>query len=307
MELVTGRQYLWHGITWATGIPTLLLADTTTGVLDQVEVIGQRLGLKVVGPARFCTGRYDFTETFRVEPRPCPQQAVAERGGQCATCHERDEFRFAHHFHTSGHASPALTAYMAQPHWLYIATFANAASKVGTAAASRRKSRLDEQGAMRATYIAQAPDGRAIRHLEDALSRELGLTQAIRAAAKLAALVSLDHGHLDVAHEELVDQAIATLTALGVPTRREAWKPPAEGHALRTPQRPQERAIYPHDVRTDEHGFSIESCSGTHVLARLSANVEDIHYVLDLNTLKGHRVLTGNYTSPPVSLQGSLF
>jgi hypothetical protein len=42
---------------------------------------------------------------------------------------------------------------MSQPHWLYIATFTHAASKVGTVAAPRRKSRLDEQGPLYATYL----------------------------------------------------------------------------------------------------------------------------------------------------------
>ncbi|SEF55372.1 Protein of unknown function [Nonomuraea solani] len=307
MKRETGRQYLWHSITWAARVPTLLLADTTTGALGQVEVMSLQLGLKVVDRARFCTGRYGFTDTFRVEPRACPQQAVAERGGQCATCLERDDFRFAHQVHKSGHVPPALAAYMAQPHWLYIATFANSVSKVGTAAASRRTSRLDEQGPIRATYIAQAPNGHAVRRLEDTLSRELGLAQTIRSTAKLAALIAFDHDHVDAAHDKAVDRTHATLTAAGVAPEREAWTPPPESHALRNFPRSPERAIYPHDLRTGEHGFSIEACSGSHVMARLSSGADDIPYVLDLNTLKGHRVLIGNYTSPRTTVQGSLF
>ncbi|MFB4285564.1 hypothetical protein ACBJ59_60630 [Nonomuraea sp. MTCD27] len=307
MQLKLGRQYLWHGITWATGTPTLLLADTTTGALGQVQIVGRHLGLMVVDSARYCTGRYGFTGTFHVEPLSCPLQAAAERGGQCAVCLERDDFRFAHHLHQGGYAPPALAAYMAQPHWLYIATFANAVSKVGTAAASRRQSRLDEQGPIRATYITQAPDGRAVRHLEDALARELGLPQAIRATAKLAALVAFDPGHVDDAHQKAVDQAITALAARGVASEREAWIPTADSHALHDPRRSSDRALYPHDLRTGEHGFSVEACSGPYTLAQLSARDDDMLYVLDLNALKGHRVLIGNYTSPRTTVQGSLF
>ncbi|QFY14247.1 DUF2797 domain-containing protein [Nonomuraea phyllanthi] len=285
----------------------LLLADTATGALGQVEVAGRHLGLMVVGSARYCTGRYTFTDTFHVEPLSCPQQAAAERGGQCAACLAQDDFRFAHHLHQGGHAPPALAAYMAQPHWLYIATFANAVSKVGTAAASRRQSRLDEQGPIRATYLAQAPDGRAVRHLEDALSHELGLAQAIRATAKLAALVAFDPDHIDDEHEKAVDQAITALAALGIASEREAWRSPADSHALRDPQRSSERALYPHDLRTGEHGFSVEACSGPHALARLSSRDDDSLYLFDLNAPKGHRVLIGNYTSPRTTVQGSLF
>jgi hypothetical protein len=32
-----------------------------------------------------------------------------------------------------------------------------------------------------------------------------------------------------------------------------------------------------------------------------------MRYVLDLNTLKGHRVVLGDYTSPETTLQAALF
>ncbi|MGH3940395.1 MAG: hypothetical protein ACRDTG_17520, partial [Pseudonocardiaceae bacterium] len=211
MDLEAGRQYVWHGVTWATGKPTLLLANTATGLLDQIEFMGLELGLKVSNPARFCTGRYGFADTFHVEPVPCPWQAEAGNGGQCPRCLELDEFRFAHQFHKGGHAPLALTAYMSQRHWLYIATFAHGASKVGTAAAARRTSRLDEQGAMLATYLTEAPDGRAVRYLEDAISREIGVSQVIRSAAKLAALADPDPSRVEAAHERVIESAMAVL------------------------------------------------------------------------------------------------
>ncbi len=83
-----------------------------------------------------------------------------------------------------GYAPPALRAYMSQPHWLYVATFTRTLTKVGTAAAPRKASRLSEQGPLCATYLAEIPDGRTVRELEDALGRELGITQTARRAAK---------------------------------------------------------------------------------------------------------------------------
>jgi hypothetical protein len=304
VDFAPGRPYLWHGVTWATGAPSLLLADTTA-TLGAVDVMGLRIGVKAAEGGRFCTGRYGFAGTFQVEPLPCPQQAQAGPGGQCAACLGRDDFRFAHHAHEGGHASPALTAYLDQPHLLYVATFANAASKVGTAAAPRRVSRLDEQGPVHATYLLQASDGRAVRLLEDTLSREAGLAQAVRGAAKLAALTDPDPRQARAAHKAAVGRALAALTALGLSPEPEEWTPPACGAELRAP-RQGERLAYPHDLREGEHGFQVESCSGSHALVRLTPD-DDVRYVLDLNALKGRRVLTGSYTSPAMPLQGSLF
>ncbi len=80
---------------------------------------------------------------------------------------------------------------MDQPHWLYLATFADGATKVGTAAEPRKQSRLDEQGALFATYRTKSPNGHAVRHLEDALSHDLHVPQTVRAATKLKALANL--------------------------------------------------------------------------------------------------------------------
>jgi hypothetical protein len=305
VDFAPGRPYLWHGVTWATGAPSLLLADTSAGTLGAVDVMGLRTGVKAAGGGRFCTGRYGFAGTYQVEPLPCPQQAPAGPGGQCATCQQRDDFRFAHHAHKGGPVPAALSAYLGQPHLLYVATFANAASKVGTAAAPRRASRLDEQGPMHATYLLQAADGCAARVLEDTLSRDAGLAQAVRGPAKLAALTDPDPRQARAAHDAAVGRALAALATLGLSPQPEERTPPACGTELRS-QCQGERLAYPHDLREGEHGFQVESCSGSHALVRLTPD-DDVRYVLDLNALKGRRVLIGSYTSPAMPLQGSLF
>jgi hypothetical protein len=304
----TETQYAWHGVTWATGRPVLLLANTATGQLDHLQLQGREVGLKVASPARYCTGRYVFADTHHVEPVPCPRQVQAGTGGQCPACRASDEFRFAHHFHRGSHAPPALRAYMAQPHWLYIATFAHAVTKVGTAAAPRKESRLDEQGPLYATYLTESPDGSAVRRLEDTLSQELGVAQAGRgAAAKLAALAQPDTGRVRQAHDSVAGSAAAALARLGISPAQEEWSPPAESLALRSPQRHAQRAVYPHDLREGEHGFHIEACLGTSVLVRLIADTGPARYVLDLNALRSYRVILGDYTSPATPAQAALF
>lgn len=195
---------------------------------------------------------------------------------------------------------------MAQPHWLYLATFADGTTKVGTAAAPRKHSRLDEQGALVATYLAESPDGRAVRILEDTLARRLGLTQTVRAAAKLKALAAFrDMGPVHTAHKQHLEPAANALSDLNIPAVLEPWTPPSQGKLLRTPHA--DRTPYPHDPREGEHGLTVLSCVGSNVLASTDGDGE-LAYVLDLGALKGRRITLGtNFTSPPGVVQSALF
>jgi uncharacterized protein DUF2797 len=194
---------------------------------------------------------------------------------------------------------------MEQPHWLYLATFADGATKVGTAAEPRKRSRLDEQGALIATYLTKSPDGRAVRHLEDALTRDLQAPQTVRATTKLKALANLtDLSAASVTHDHHVARAADALAAVNTSATLEKWLPPAEGDRLRVAGRV--RVLYPHDLREGEHGFAIVSCIGTQVLAILGGD-DQVDYVLDLGALKGRRITLGPFASPAAAVQNSRF
>lgn len=296
-------EYVCHGLTWSTGQPRLLLAPLPTGPLDSIEIMNRRVGLAVADTARYCTGRYRFTDTFQVEPVPCPGRSPAERGGQCAACGRLDEFRLAHRFHQGGRVPESLARYMAQPHWLYLATFADGRCKVGTAAEPRKRSRVDEQGPLLATYLTRSPDGAAVRLLEDAVTAGLGITQSVTGAAKLAALADLvETGKAETAHEHAVQQTAELLASLDAAVAPEPWEPPAEGGALRTPGR---RTVYPHDLRRGTHGFAVEACMGSIALIRTTACGPD--HVLDFGAIKGRRVSVGEHCTPEAVTQDSLF
>jgi hypothetical protein len=297
--------HVCHGITWATGDPSLLLAPLPGGPLAYAQITDQRLGFKSEA-GRWCTGRYGFADAVRVEAVSCPDRAPAESGGQCARCAARDEFRFAHQYHHGGHASDALITYMAQPHWLYLATFADGITKVGTAAEPRKRSRLNEQGALFATYLAKASDGRTVRYAEDALTRRLGLPQTVRAQAKLQALATLfDLSAASAAHDEVVARAADALSKkMNIPLSLEKWTPPAEGELLRDAG--SSRVLYPHDLRAGEHGFTLVSCIGSQFLA-VQEKDSEMSYVLDLGALKGCRITIGDFHSPGAAVQSSLF
>jgi hypothetical protein len=304
MTSLRDGDYVCHGVTWATGDPRLLLAPLPGGPLIYAEIMHERLGYQV-GIGRWCTGRYQFLDTVHVEAVACPLRAPSGQGGQCARCAGQDEFRFAHQMHHGGTIPEALRRYMDQPHWLYLATFADGTSKVGTAAEPRKRSRLDEQGALFATYLAQADDGRAVRHLEDALSRRLDIPQTVRAAAKLQALAGV--GNLSTArdtHEKNIVRAAEALAGMNIPLALETWEPPTEGERLRG--HVGERALYPHDLREGEHGFTPLSCIGSSVLAVLDGE-DAMAYLLDLGVLKGRRIALGPFSSPEAATQPALF
>ncbi|MBB1243582.1 DUF2797 domain-containing protein [Streptomyces durbertensis] len=303
--LPTSGTYVCHGVTWATGDPRLLLAPLPGGPLVYAAIMNQRLGYQVSGADRWCTGRYRFAGALQVEAVACPGRAQAEQSGQCSRCSGQDDFRFAHQFHQGGHAPKALTTYMAQQHWLYLATFADGTTKVGTAAEPRKLSRLNEQGAVVATYLTKSADGRAVRFLEDALTHRLGLPQSVRAAAKLQALAELrDLSSARAAHEKDLARAVQALADMSVPAVLEPWAPPGEGDLLRTAGT--DRTRYPHDPRDGEHGFGVLSCAGSQVLASIDGD-DELRYLLDLGALKGRRIILGPFTSPGTAVQSALF
>ncbi|TQE37431.1 DUF2797 domain-containing protein [Streptomyces ipomoeae] len=302
--LPTSGTYVCHGVTWATGDPRLLLAPLPGGPLVYAEIMDQHFGYQVSGADRWCTGWYRFTDTHHVEAAACPDRAHAGQSGQCVRCASQDDFHYAHKFHQGGHAPEALVAYMAQPHWLYLATFADGTTKVGTAAEPRKRSRLNEQGALVATFLAQSPDGRTVRFLEDALTRRLDLTQTVRAASKLSSLAAMrDLTLAQLAHKRHLDRATEALDAMNIPAAPEPWTPPGEGDLLRAGA---ERAVYPHDLRKGEHGFTPVACIGSQVLAALDGE-DELRYLLDLGALKGRRLILGAFASPSTAVQSALF
>ena len=297
-------EYVCHGVTWTTGDPRLLLSPLPGGPPTYAEIMKRRLGFQT-GTGRWCTGRYQFTDTVHVEAVACPGRAPAEQSGQCARCAGQDDFRFAHQIHQGGHVPDAVRRYMNQPHWLYLATFADGTTKVGTAAEQRKRSRLDEQGALFATYLAKADNGRSVRHLEDALTHRIGVPQTVRAAAKLQALAGMaDLSTARAAHEKGIARAAEELADMNIPAVLDAWDPPPDGERLRTPG--SGRTLYPHDLREGEHGFTPLSCVGSQVLAVLDSD-EDPAYLLDLGVLKGRRILLGPFSSPGTAVQSALF
>ncbi|MCP2047717.1 UNVERIFIED_ORG: hypothetical protein J3D58_001789 [Paenarthrobacter nicotinovorans] len=274
---------------------------------------GSALGLRVF-PGLWCLGHTKVHGPGDRTHVPCGSGSRAERGKQCGTCFARDDSRLMHDFHRGGSVPAGLRAYLMQPHWLYVATFANGATKIGTASAPRKWNRLAEQGAVYASYVAHAEDGRAVRVLEDLVTRELGLVQQVRSAAKVAGLVeprdAVELAGVNRQHAGRVRSLLDGLAMTGFAVLEEEWDRPALADTLCAVRTGGVRHRYPSAFDDGGHGLRIRSLSGAIALAGLpdaSGNEVEGSFVADLGALKGRKIEFGPHTTEIPALQDSLF
>lgn len=300
---------LVHGVFWdqpQNPRAALRVQDAAGGFRDVGLDAGTRLGFRISVPGKHCLGHHRVHGPAERDHIPCPRNAHAERGNQCGPCFGADESRLIHDFHRGGRVPIGLRAYLMQPHWLYVATFAHGATKVGTASALRKWHRLAEQGAVAARYIARADDGRIVRLLEDLVTRDAGLPQQVRSAAKAAGLADpRPAAEIEARNAEAAQRARALLAVAGgggYEAVDERWTRPALADLAcgRSPRHP-----HPHPLVADAHGFTIRSLSGGIALAGLTDNGPE--FVVNLGDLKGRRLETGEHRSEVPAVQEPLF
>ncbi|MHA7175367.1 DUF2797 domain-containing protein [Arthrobacter sp. Sr24] len=304
-----GALALVRGVTWTPDGPALsLTTDDADARLPLVP--GQWLRFEVLSgdgtPARFCLGFTRVEVSGQPQPFPCPTGQGAERGFQCGACFAKDQMRLMHDFHRSGQGSPGLKAYLSQQHWLYIATFADGTTKVGTASEHSKWSRLAEQGALVARYVARAQDGAVVRHLEDAVSTNLPPTQFVRGAAKYAALLHprppLHVEQTNKAMADVVRGFVGELSLEGFETVDEQWRRSDFSDAVATPGK---RTAYPQPLDAGEHGIRVDSMLGPTALAGLDG--AEGAFLVDVGALKGRKIRFGDFLTEVPALQESLF
>ncbi len=314
---MTGTRYLVHGVFWppppeaAAGgnrepSPHLRL-QAPDGTFRNVTLdAGTRLGFRLAAEGKHCLGHHVVHGPAHRDHVLCARRAPAVRGHQCGRCFVVDDSRLIHDFHRGGRVPPGLRSYLMQPHWLYVATFANGASKVGTAAELRKWQRLAEQGAVAASYVAHAADGRVVRILEDLVTREAGLPQQVRSAAKAAALASpAPAGWLSGHNAALAASARGVVSGSGDEEFRmveESWSRPELAGPLCSVSR---RHPYPHALAAGSHGFTITSLCGSFALAAIDGT--ELEFVVDLGRLKGRNIELGQYSSEVPAVQEALF
>lgn len=313
---MTDTRYLVHGVFWD-GAPArhqdydgggpVLRLQSPSGAFREVSLHpGARLGFRVAAGGRFCLGHHKVHSESRRDHVPCPAAAPAAKGKQCERCFVVDDSRLIHDFHRGGRVPAGLRTYLMQQHWLYVATFAGGASKVGTASHLRKWNRLAEQGAVVARYVASAQDGRVVRILEDMVSAEAGLTQQIRSAAKEEALVQPMPGSgldaINAGRAAAVRTLLAGAAVEGFTIVDEQWVRPAQAAGLCESTA---RHAYPHPLDCGRHGFGIGALSGSNALARLDGT--DAAFVVNLGRLAARTIVLGDFASDVPAVQETLF
>ncbi|MHA7279267.1 DUF2797 domain-containing protein [Arthrobacter sp. MDT2-2] len=317
----TNPAYLCSGVAWHASEPVLSLYPVPPagasgapvpegGAHDDgtwdLDLPGRKLAFEVL-EGRFCLG---FQRVHGRDDRTrvhCADQAPAERGYQCGRCFAQDDVRFMHDIHRSGIAPAGLKRYLDQPHWLYVATFADGSSKVGTASDPRKRARLVEQGAVVAQFVAHAADGRIVRILEDEVTRTVGLQQAVRSGAKAASLCApLPFARLESINDGFALAARGLLEGGigidGFEVVYEEFDPPPSWSAVLGLSGLQP---YPQPLGSGRHGFTIRELIGPSAL--VSIDGADLVFVADLAQLKGRRLRFGHFSTPVPAVQEALF
>lgn len=135
---------------------------------------------------RFCVGT---TNPLTMEYENCSNK-VDSNNCQCNKCKFMYEFYKCVRCHGDGcnvHNNTSKT-YCDTPHWVYLAYFPGGKIKVGTASAQRKETRLLDQGALHAIYIAHTPDGKTARQIENTIV-SLGTASMVSTSYKMKNLV----------------------------------------------------------------------------------------------------------------------
>lgn len=294
-------------LSWDRGSPAVRLRDDEQPDSQLVPLLGLRLNYRASPTSRrYCLGYTPFRKAD-VDYVDC-LKTPGPGSRKCSGCSVVDA-TFAsnlHHAHKLDRAEidPAIAEHLRQPNLLYLAAFRDGSIKVGTTTEKRRERRLTEQGAWRAVIVARADDGYLVRHVEDAVTAEIGVSQSVLVARKLDGLVSpRSDGSLEDAlaacavevHELMQSRADDGVEPLNDPWSFPGSEDPIWGSLHR----------YPLRLDTGSHDLEVVAACGRLVALRRPRS--DDTFVADLAKLFGIELALGDYQSDELAVQDSLF
>lgn len=291
---------------WSEGTPFVRIRASGATSSELVPAIGLRLNYRAAQSSpRWCLGHKPFRKPTSFHD--CLKQP-APSSRRCERC-QIVEATFAsnlHHAHTRGRSEldPSVLEHLAQPNDLYLAAFRDGSIKVGTSTRARRQERLEEQGAWIARVAAATTDGFAVRDLEDRVTEELGLPQAISIGRKLAGMIDPIPDDVIIdrlrAHGERVAALIETMSDSRIDATDSPWtNPVADDPSVTKLYR------YPLRLGSGNHDLEIVGMVGRVAAARRPASADV--FAIDLQDLFGIELETGDFESDEIAIQDSLF
>jgi len=296
------------GVVWRDPLPHLRVRRSIDVPSELAPVSGERLSYRLegeltqtcIGHTPFRPGSGDYNDCRKA---PREGSRVCER---CAIV----EATFAsnlHHAHHKGSAEldPSVQRHLEQPNRLYLAAFRDGSIKVGTSTLSRCERRLEEQGAWMARFVAETTNGRQVRHLEDAVTEQLGLPQSVSAVRKVRGLTNPVSDEqlaesLEAFAQTIETDIVAPASVDGTTSLAANWRHPMADHPAT-----QQAIEYPLRLGRGRHDLDLVTAVGRQLIARRPAS--DDYFAVDPLPLYGTWLDTGDYGSDEIAIQDSLF
>ena len=306
MTFNISNPFYLTAVSWRSGEPFLRFQPRDDNSATFVEARDLFLRFRVViDQPRRCIG-----QTKRTEEGSSHQEcdSVPTSGRYCERCQTAENVNAAnmHQAHRKGRSEidKAMAAYLSHPHRLYLAVFRDGSIKVGTTRGRSGDTRLIEQGAWAATYIAEVEDGFTVRELEDAVTEQLGVVQAVDTRRKIL-------GHLHHLPNQELKQ---TLSRLSNETEKvlseqlgsrgslinEPWSNPMMNEEVWG-----KLVSYPSSINEGAHELTIHSMVGR--LAACHKTGFGDTFLLDWQPLLTLPLETGTFEVDELAMQESLF
>ena len=306
MTFNISNPFYLTAVSWRSGEPFLRFQARDDNSATFVEARDLFLRFRVViDQPRRCIGR-----TKRTEEGSSHQEcdSVPTGGRYCEKCQTAENVNAAnmHQAHRKGRAEidKAMAAYLSHPHRLYLAVFRDGTIKVGTTRGRSGDTRLIEQGAWAATYIAEVEDGFTVRELEDAVTEQLGVTQAVDTRRKI--LGHLHHlpnqelkqslSHLSNETEKVLSEQLGSRGSL----INEPWSNPMIDEEVWG-----KLVSYPSSINEGAHELTIHSMVGRLAACHKTGFADT--FLLDWQPLLTLPLETGTFEVDELAMQESLF
>lgn len=163
-----------------------LIEPETDRIYNFTPTFGEDITLEIATAQRFCIGWHDLTTG---EEFACPERSEVEKKyEQCPRCQKRTGFNPAFYNAAEGDISAQQIERNQQPHFVYLAYFAENTIKVGISFAGRDIARLLEQGARAALILDEFPSANVARNYEAKISAMPSFCENVKSNAKIKLL-----------------------------------------------------------------------------------------------------------------------